>query len=550
MILLTVLLATGGIASAQQKVWIRFADKGPEQSQWLSNPASFLSERALARRAQMGCPLTIADLPVSATYLHTLIHHGIRIHGQSRWINAVSATTDLSLTQLQAICPAVVDMQPVAAFTRATTQEELSPLPAPRTAGKSSITTAFQYGDALPQIQQLNLRCLHLQGATGRGVLIAVFDAGFLHVDTIAAFDSLWLQGRVLTYYDFVNQDTTIFDENNHGLNVLSTIVSNWPDQLVGAAPHATVALARTESVGSETHQEEDNWMMAMEWADSLGADLIHSSLGYSVFDSGQVDYTHQDLDGNTSIITRAADMAAARGILVVNSAGNEGNGPWHKITCPCDADSILCVGAVDAFGSYVGFSGVGPTADNRVKPDVAALGLFTAAIGSNGQVGVSSGTSFAAPLVAGLAACLRGAHPLRNNMEIIQAIRESASQYATPDSLLGHGIPDACKADSLLWVLDTSGTNFIVPGQPDQVAVFPNPAGDMLVLEVRKPSNPVVAVQVQNMEGKTVMSLQREEIGTGSRTELQTRALAPGVYVLHMQLQDGQSLAHRFVRK
>lgn len=549
MILMTVLLAGANTVHAQQKVWIRFADKGPEQSQWLAHPDACLTERAIARRLEAGIPPTLADVPVSATYVQTLAANGVQIQGQSRWINAVSATTSLNLRQLQAICPAIVDIQPVATFTRATTQEELSPLPTPRTASITKTTAAFQYGDALPQTEQINLRCLHLKGATGRNVLIAVIDAGFLNVDTISAFDSLWQQGRLLTYYDFVNHDTTIFDENNHGLNVLSTISANWPDNLVGTAPHAMIALARTEDVSSETHQEEDNWVMAMEWADSLGADIIHSSLGYSRFDSGQVDYTHNDLDGNTSIITRAADMAAARGILVVNSAGNEGNGNWHKITCPCDGDSVLCVGAVDAFGAYVGFSGVGPSADGQVKPDVAAWGLFTAAIGGNGQVGVSSGTSFAAPIVAGMAACLMGAHPQRSNMEVIQAIRESASQFVSPDTLIGFGIPDACKADSLLSVLDTLGMS-VKTVVENRVAVFPNPAGDLLVVQVLDPGNPLTGIQVRDMEGKEVMALDSNGLVRGERTELQLKSLSSGVYVLHLRFRDGQALAHKFVRK
>jgi serine protease AprX len=318
----------------------------------------------------------------------------------------------------------------------------------------------------------------------------------------------------------------------------------------VGAAPHATVALARTEDVGSETNQEEDNWMMAVEWADSLGADVIQSSLGYTTFDPGEVSYSYADLDGNTTIVSRAADIAAARGILVVNSAGNEGSSPWHHISSPCDADSILCVGAADFLNGYASFSGVGPSADGQVKPDVAALGVFTAVVGNNGQVGNSSGTSFAAPLMAGFAACLRSAHPQRTNMEVIQAIRESASQFLAPDTLLGYGIPDACKADSILTAWDSLGVASPEQNLPQQaVNVYPNPADDLLILENLVLGNPIVEVQVITMEGKNVMQVDKEALGAGARKQLQLKNLPAGVYILRITLANSQVETTRFVR-
>ncbi|MEY3443992.1 MAG: hypothetical protein RLZZ519_2273 [Bacteroidota bacterium] len=530
---------------AQQKVWIFFRDKGPEASEWAQNPGSYLSAKALDRRASLGITPNAIDWPVSQTYKSQLQNAGIQLHGSSRWINAVSAVTDKNLKQLQALCPAVAAIQPVAKFTNSR-YEGLLDESNLRTAG----TTNFDYGQAQFQIEQLNLECLHLQGKTGRDVLIAVFDAGFLNADTIPAFDSLWLQGRLLTYYDFVNHDTTIFDENNHGMNVMSTIVANLPGDMVGSAPHAKLALARTENVGSETNQEEDNWMMAVEWADSLGADLIQSSLGYTQFDSGQVSYTYANLDGNTTIVTRAADLAASRGILVVNSAGNEGNSPWHHISAPCDADSILCVGAVDFFGGSAGFSGVGPSFDGRVKPDVCALGVFTTVIGNGGQVGSSSGTSFSAPLMAGFAACLRGAHPQRSNMEVIQAIRESASQFANPDTLLGYGIPDACKADSILTVWDSLGVSFAAPIAPvPAINIFPNPAGDVLVLENRKPENPISKLEILTVDGKLAMDFEKGDLGSSERMQLQIKRLAAGTYIIRITLRDGKAQTSRFIR-
>jgi serine protease AprX len=539
------LVVMANLLPAQQKKWIFFRDKGPEQSQWGANPASYLSEKALERRIALGISPNAVDWPVSATYKAQLQAAGIQVHGTSRWINAVSVVTDKNLAELQAICPSIAAIQPVARFTNSR-YEGLVGTPDFQIAG----TTNIDYGQAQFQIEQLNLECLHLQGKTGSDVLIAIFDAGFLNADTIPAFDSLWQQGRLVAYYDFVNQDTTIFDENNHGMNVMSTIIANLPGEMVGTAPNAKLALARTENVGSETNQEEDNWMMAVEWADSLGADLIQSSLGYTQFDSGQVSYTYHDLDGNTTIVSRAADLAAARGILVVNSAGNEGNSPWHHISAPCDADSILCVGAVDFFGGSANFSGVGPSADGQVKPDVCALGVFTTVIGSSGQVGNSSGTSFAAPLMAGFAACLRGAHPQRSNMEVIQAIRESASQFQSPDTLLGYGIPDACKADSILTAWDSLGVGSLPPVQPAAaVQVFPNPVGDVLVLENRRPENPILKVEIVNIEGKALLEFEKDDLGTDAHSELQIKRLPAGSYLLRITLRDGNSQTTKFIR-
>jgi serine protease AprX len=380
--------------------------------------------------------------------------------------------------------------------------------------------------------------------------LISIFDAGFLRMDTIAAFDSLWLQGRVLTYRDFVNQDTTIFDEHNHGMNVASTIVANLPGIMVGTAPHATLILARTENVFSETHQEEDNWLMAAEWADSLGADQIHSSLGYTTFDPGEGDFAYADLDGNTTIISRAADMAAARGILVVNSAGNEGGGPWRHISAPCDGDSVLCVGAVDITGSYAGFSGVGPSADGQIKPDVVAMGLNVAAVGNTGVVGNTSGTSFSAPIMSGFAACLHQAHPLRSNMQILRAIQQSASQYTNPDSLLGYGIPDACKADSLLHIVDS----LVLAVRPlaqqlQQITVFPNPAYETLILENRLASNLMSGYTVIATDGRVVLqtSINPQE---GMHAVIPLKAMASGVYFVRIALASGQVQVSRFIKE
>ncbi len=553
--LLVLLLLLGASASfGQQKQWLFLSDKGPEQSFWAAHPEGLLSEKARERRAQAGNAIGVQDYPISTAYLKKLTDAGLEITGSSKWLNAVSVKTDMDLASVQTICPEVVAMKQVAGFSNTAFHDiDLRKKKKGKKKDKTVLrTNTFDYGSAQTQTEILNLNCLHDRGFTGANVLIAVFDAGFYGMDTIKAFDSLRLQGRLHSYYDFVNGDTTVFDENNHGMNVASCIVANLPGQYLGTAPHAMVALARTENVFSETHQEEDNWLMAVEWADSLGADIIQSSLGYTTFDQGEGDFTYSDLDGNTTVVALAADLAAKRGILVVNSAGNEGNGSWRHISSPCDGDSVLCVGAVTSSLSPASFSGVGPSADGQTKPDVAAMGQGASVIGTDGEPGFASGTSFSAPQMAGFAACLRGAHPDRTNMEVISAIRRSGTQFVTPDTLIGYGIPDACKADSILDFMDSLALAATHPVSiSNAIQIAPNPAQDRLTITNTHKKVDIARIEIVSMEGKT--HYKRNGIGRNrisKQVDVPISKLAPGVYFLHLNLSDGQFVSKKFVKQ
>jgi len=355
-----------------------------------------------------------------------------------------------SVVDLQGIDPAQILALPFVSNIQAVRKMNLSH--AGNSADLEEITEEeLNYGRAKHQNDMLNLGPLHNKGFTGKGIKIAVFDAGFSGSDTIDVYKNMNAENRIIATWDFVDNQENVFHSHSHGTQVLSTIAANLPGKMVGSAPDASFVLCRTENDNSESLAEEINWLRAVEWVDSIGVDIIHSSLGYSTFDDPSTNHTYDELDGDKTIITKAADMAAARGIIVSTSAGNEGSGSWKYITAPCDGDSVLCTGAVDKYQIRSGFSSIGPTADGRTKPDVVAMGTRTIVAHPNNRIYGSNGTSFSSPIIAGFVACLRQAHPDRSHMDIITAVKMSGDQYALPDPQYGFGIPDAAFADSLL---------------------------------------------------------------------------------------------------
>ncbi|RMG71629.1 MAG: peptidase S8, partial [Bacteroidetes bacterium] len=378
-ILLGGLMMTTWLLPAQPAVWVFFGDKGPGAELRLQEPETFLSPAALARRDRQGIAVTPADLPVWPAYVQALQADGWEVVATSRWLNAaVVRPGGRSLFALQAY-PAVRGLRRTRTWTKPTTlagwEEDLPAHSLP------------DYGEGQVQNEMLHIQALHEQGYDGTGVRLAILDGGFTGVDQMAGFDSLRSQGRLLATRDFVDQDEDVFHSSTHGTHVFSAMAAYAPGSLVGTAPGISVILARTEQVRSETQQEEYNFLQAVEWADSMGADVIHASLGYSTFDGGINSYEYADMNGDSAITTRAVDMAAARGIIFTVAAGNEGNGRWHYITAPCDADSALCIGSVDRYGKLSSFSSVGPTSDGRIKPDVVAMGTRTAVLNPNDRV-------------------------------------------------------------------------------------------------------------------------------------------------------------------
>jgi hypothetical protein len=398
-------------------------------------------------------------------------------------------------------------------------------------------STMLNYGGSFNQIDMIGGVCLDNNGFRGQGMVIAVLDGGFRNVDVMLAFDSLRMNNHILGTYDFVEGDNSVYEDDSHGSYVLSCMGANLPGDLIGTAPEADYWLLRSEDATSEYIVEEYFWAAAAEFADSVGADLINSSLGYTTFDDFTQDHSYADMDGNTTPGSRAADVAASRGILVCNSAGNSGSSPWTFIGAPADADSILAIGAVDGSGNYASFSSHGPSADGQVKPAVVAKGEGTTLAGLSGGTFTGNGTSFSSPVLCGMAACLWQAHPSFSNMQIMSQIIQSASQYASPDTYLGYGIPDFCAANLAL------GGNPYQLGEEDNLFITgPNPFDNELLFSFYSVKNQWLKVQLCDASGRTVLD---EEIFSASNASNHYRidvlpGLARGIYILRIKSETG----------
>ena len=431
---------------------IFFKDK-PDTNYSIHHPEKFLSPRAIERREKFNIPITKQDLPVSPTYIQTLRDSGYKIIHISKWFNAVliHETDTIKLKKIKEF--SFIDSLGLARLR--TPKDSTTHITKYKVKIDTSIfqlkyVPRYSYGFAETQNYLINIPPLHSLGYDGKGIIIALLDAGFLNLDSIKAFRHLWDNNFILDYYDFVDNDTNVFDVGGHGTMALSTIAS-FSKKIIGTAPNSSFLLYRTEDENSEYPIEEFNWLVAAERADSIGTDIISSSLGYETFDDSLMNYSYEKMNGNYAISTIAADIAAKKGIIVVLSAGNSGDEPWHYINAPADGDSIIAVGACKYNGKPSYFTSYGPSYDGRIKPDVAALGSFVFVINGYGEITFTYGTSFSAPTIAGAIACLRQAHPDKSNMEIIRAVQMSGNNADNPDNRLGYGIPDMYLAHLIL---------------------------------------------------------------------------------------------------
>jgi len=523
---------------------VQFTDKNNSPYS-ISNPQEFLTQRAIDRRQSMGIAIDETDIPVVQAYIDSLSQLGASVLNRSHWFN--TATVFLTDTTIVSQIEALTFVSEVVKTKSYLTQKKPKPF---KTGTQSAAENAFNhtatmmkmqselkritndYGLGLNQANMIGVDYLHGLGFQGENMVIAILDAGFYHVNTLTMFDSLRNQGRLLGYKDFVLPGNNLFEESTHGMSVASLIVGNMPGSLVGTAPKASVWLLRSEDAGSEFIVEEDNWIAAAEFADSVGADVINSSLGYTEFDDASQNHVYAELDGNTTRISRGADMAASKGILVVNSAGNSGNNDWHYIGAPADADSILTIGAVDAYGKIASFSSYGPSADDQVKPTVCAQGQGAYVVSSSDGVYPSNGTSFSSPIMAGAVTCLWQANKSKSNMEIIETLKKSASHYASPDSMYGYGIPSMVIAHMIL-----NGNAIDVHASQNRLMANPNPFSEEMDVVIYVTSNITANLSIVDNNGKIVWSNDSLALKNGYNYQLITDLgkLSAGVYFLRL---------------
>ncbi|MCB2221962.1 MAG: S8 family serine peptidase [Bacteroidetes bacterium] len=549
-------LIVGYIALGQvapNKYWVRFTDKDNSPYS-IDNPEQFLSQRAIDRRAAYNIPIDESDLPVNPAYIEAVVNEGATLLNVSKWFNSVTifAANSAVLDAINAL-PFVLSIQkstgtnnqPGDKFGKPFFERE-SYNQIPETGFLKGTTSgqSYDYGQAYNQINMLNGIPLHDMGYNGTGMVIAILDAGFLNANTIAAFDYLWDNEKILGYKDFVDpQNPNIFESHYHGTMVLSTIGANLPGQMVGTAPEASFWLLRSEDGDSEYLIEELNWVSAAEYADSVGADVINSSLGYTTFDDPSQNHSYEDMDGNTAPITIGADKAVSKGMIVVNSAGNSGGGSWQYIGAPADGDSVFSIGAVDAGGNYASFSSTGPTYDGRLKPNVVAQGQGSTIISAwSGEVSSGNGTSFSSPITAGMVSCLWQAHPNKRNTEIMNAIQESGTLAENPNNQLGYGIPDYMLAHDMIT---NSGYDIVFD---NALSVYPNPFSSNFTIMIKDRELEVDRIEISDLTGKLIYRLEVSPNNIDNISVSGLDQVSPGVYVMRI-ISGGQQSIQKIMK-
>lgn len=466
--------------------WVQFTDKN-DSPYSIDVPEAFLSERALDRRARLGIAIDEYDLPVNPQYLQAVADCGAQLLNPSKWLNGVTVYTS-SIDVINAInalefVEVVRNCQDHPDAQRAKEEKmafEMKPM-------DNLCRVRDYYGGAHDQVYQLKVNELHDMGYDGTGIVIAVLDGGFVGTDIHHCFDNMREEGRLLGVRDFVYGSTSVYSQSSHGTSCLSTIGAYDPNNMVGTAPKASFYLIHTEDGDHENIVEEYNWVSGAEWADSLGVDVCSTSLGYIDFDMSNWDHPLEHFDGHTAPMTIGAEIAASRGIICTNSAGNEYEG-YCTLGIPADAEHILTVGAVDIYGNRADFSSTGPTYDGRIKPDVMAVGEGTYVASGNpggwwGDYYNGNGTSFSNPVLAGAVACLRQARPDASVQEICDAIRMAGNNATTPDNYNGYGIPNFVEALDMipLHVDDT----FVQ--KDDLIMAYPNPSRGHVTLALKE---------------------------------------------------------------
>ena len=495
---------------------VHFRDKG-ENATGNYTPEDLLSTRAIDRRQKAGIPVPdFRDIPVYMGYLNKISAVGFKLHCTSRWMN-----TALFKTLWPADINTILDLPFVS-------DVQIVKTPGKKSSFNDKLDFQIEQADIPPfdrPVTMVNGYPLHNSGYDGKGILIAVLDGGFINADQISSLNELRNRRGIKATYDFVENNGFVNNFHNHGTAVLSVLAGKIPGFIEGTAPGADYLLLRTEDVESEFPVEEDFWTAGAEFADSAGADIISSSLGYYNFDDSTLNYKYSDLDGNSTFVTRVADIAALKGILVVNSAGNERNKKWKSIIFPSDGDSVLAVGAVDGNNFISTFSSSGPSSDGRIKPDNVAMGVSVPVQTTPTSIDRSNGTSFSCPVISGMAACLMQAVPQALNTDVIEALHSSANKHNSPDSLYGYGIPD--------MVLALKKLEDLYVKIPDEESIAcPNPTTGDIEITFREPPEKLT-IEIISMTGKIVFRKEFSDFAgrTLRITELQNKE--QGIYFI-----------------
>jgi serine protease AprX len=531
-------------------VWVFFSDKGDNSQNYFSNPTSVVSEKSLKRRAKVfgeNNLLTQRDLPVNQSYVDQLNSLGFQVKQKTKWFNGVSGLATKSELAQFANLSCVKQLDIVYKFRKdypETEEANDSHLESNDKFNKPEGTNSYNYGSSFTQLNQITVPQVHNMGYTGTGVTICMMDAGFDRWSSHQAFDSL----NVIATWDFVDNDADVENGNvgtgSHGTSTLSLIGGFSEGELIGPAFNADFLLARTEDIYSETPVEEDNWIAAMEWADSIGVDVTSTSLSYLDFDPPYPSYSWQDMDGNTAKITVAADYAVSLGIFVANSAGNAGYNPDHNtIGAPADGDSVMAIGSVTSTGSRSSFSSVGPSADGRIKPDLMAMGShdYVACASSNTCYSdLGSGTSWSCPLAAGAAALLLDVDPSLTPMMLATILKNHASQSTSPDNLMGWGIIDTYAA--ALSLLTGIKDSFETPEDFYLLQNYPNPFNPSTKIRFAIPEKSQVKLALYDILGRELEVIFNDELNPGvNEVEFNGSNLPSGIYLVKMEANNYQ---------
>lgn len=523
-------LLFGSIISYAQDLYLVKLKTKENTANYFSNPLQMLSQRALDRRAKYNIQLDEKDIPISTTRIQQIKNLDLAYIGQTKWLNTIMVEiTDPSIVTALTNLSFVESVKTMVRNSSGTPSQKKEPKWIDLNANK----TEFNYGYAAEFINQINLKPLHQAGFMGNGVFVGVIDAGFPNVNTISAFEKLRSENRIFDTYDFVENKKDVYGADNHGTMVLSTMAAEVDGDYVGSAPKATYSLYRSEDNNSETPKELIYWIQAAERADSVGVDVINTSLGYTEFDDPRYNYTYADMDGKTTLISQGAEVGASRGILLVNAAGNEGNNPWKMISAPADVKDVFTIGANTSSKNPASFTSFGPNSANVLKPNVSALGQNIVVYNPTGDLSYSNGTSFASPVTAGAMAVMLQKFP-KVSLDILKDnVQKSAHLSANPSYQLGYGIPDYEKANQeLLAINEVSIQN--------QVKIYPNPFIDILNIQSK---NEIKAIEIYNLVGQKLIS-------SNNQKTISTSQLKSGIYLIKVLDNKANVFTEKVIKK